>query len=200
MKKLSLALFISAIFLGGVLAPSVSHATTTGQTSADVTFTAGTLDITTAMPAINFGTIVLSQDTIVQSATSGTYTTTINDLRGGKSGYKLTVSASPLHATSGDSLKGHNITLANGTATFNGPTQGSAVAPIVTSAITADTLGPDNTPMASDVAIATANTNQGILKWDLNWTPENIKLTVQPGEAKAQSYSTTLNWVLSDAP
>lgn len=173
----------------------------TGSTPVDVNFASGLLTLDAVPNPFNFGTLAISDEVVTANLVStNTYSAGITDLRGSEAGYVLTVQAEPLTAFNGAKLDGSNITLDDGTAIFVGTEQGSATAPVVNQAITADTLDLNGDPVPTAVATAANNTTEGLQSWSIAWTGNNINLIVNPTEAQAVSYQTNLVWTLSDVP
>ena len=177
----------------------------TGETPATANFAGGDLSIEQTMNTIDFGTISLSDQSIVSSAQNGEYSTVVSDMRALPNGYRLTVAAAPLTATdaSGDALNGSNISFTGGTVSFDGVDQGLATAPsVIATQLIVDAQSADPTPAPVPVLVAEAipDSKQGWFSWKYSWDYSNVELTIQPGEALAKSYATTLNWTLSDVP
>ncbi|ETY73263.1 cell surface protein [Lactiplantibacillus fabifermentans T30PCM01] len=110
----------------------------------------------------------------------------VADVRGTNAGWNLTVTGSNMTSGS-DELKGATLALPEGTVTSTG-TNGGATAIAAT-----NVLG-----TSASVLNAASGTGAGVTADQLD--PSTINLTVPANAAKAQTYSATLDWTLSDAP
>jgi len=113
----------------------------------------------------------------------------VSDVRGTNAGWNLTVSGSPLKGVDGSTLKGATLALPTGSLTNTGSDSNGTAAVAVANAL--DTS-------AAQVLAAGKDTGAGITVDQLD--PSNIKLTVPANQAKAQGYTTSLTWNLSDTP
>ncbi|AVK64087.1 WxL domain-containing protein [Lactobacillus sp. CBA3606] len=112
----------------------------------------------------------------------------VSDTRGTNNGWSLQVSGSALKSTSGDTIEGGTLALPTGDVTNSGTATNDAKSVAVTNA-----LG-----TATNVLTAAKDGGAGVTVDQLD--PTNIKLTVPANTAKAEAYSTTVNWSLTDTP
>lgn len=190
----------------GFIAPSLHlHAAPeknqTGETRASVNFRSGNLILERVPKEFAFGTLPISSQP--QSATLSpkeVYTVAITDLRGTAGGYRLTAQAKPLTSYSGDTFNGNNITASAPKTEFIGENQGEATPPVVEESAILDALDANNESVPSLIATAKAGTTEGVLSWGINYTGDNIQLSVAPTEAKATEYYTNIVWTLNDVP
>ncbi|AMP19940.1 hypothetical protein AZF37_00970 [endosymbiont 'TC1' of Trimyema compressum] len=204
MKKKISVLLLGLIF-GLALPTSVLFADTvvsTTTTTASATFSLGTLTMNYVPANFTFGTLPVAISTV--TATLGaedSYDLGVTDSRGGTNGYNVTVKAGKMKSMDAQhTLGGNNIKLINGSTQLVTPGSVEATAPYVQPIIYVDFVDGSGVSVPSVVQDAQANTNQGLLEWKTSWTGNSISLIVLPGEAKAQTYSTSIIWTLNDVP
>lgn len=128
------------------------------------------------------------------SATDGLYDgktdlIEVSDVRGTNGGWTLSVTGSTLTGTDGAKIKGATLALPAGSVSNTGADSNGATATAVTDALNGS---------AATVLSAKANTGAGVTMDQIQ--PGDIKLMIPANTAKAQAYSSTLTWSLSDTP
>ena len=113
----------------------------------------------------------------------------VSDVRGTNAGWHLTVQGAQLTGADGTALTGATLALKDGSLTNSGTTSNGVVSSDVANAIN------DSSNL---ILNAPVNDGAGVTVDQID--PSNITLTVPANVAKAQAYSTTLNWTLADTP
>lgn len=113
----------------------------------------------------------------------------VSDVRGSNAGWTLSVSGGTLTGTDGDTIKGATLALPQGTVSNSGSDSNGATSTAADNVL-------DNT--SATVLGAGKDKGAGVTVDQLD--PAEIKLTIPANTTKAQAYSTTLNWSLSDTP
>lgn len=123
----------------------------------------------------------------------------VTDKRANPTGWHVTVKATPFTSASTHQLSGAYMIFNNGeTLSDLGAMYGKPIA-------VPFTLYTDN----QSVKVVSANPNEGRGSWITRWYPsnpstattnDNVTLTVYGGTMKAEAYTSTLTWTLTDAP
>ncbi|AVK61522.1 WxL domain-containing protein [Lactobacillus sp. CBA3605] len=113
----------------------------------------------------------------------------VSDTRGTNAGWSLQVSGSALKSESGDTIEGGTLALPVGDVTNSGSNGANGAKSV---AVT-NALG-----TATNVLTAANTMGAGVTVDQLD--PSDVKLTVPANTAKAEAYSTTVNWSLTDTP
>lgn len=199
MKRL---LFLGTILLWiiGLNTSSIFAATQSGTTGATVTFAGGLLTLNGVPNTFNFGSVSIGTSTSTQSLPTGNnYILTVTDTRGLLAGYRVAVSAPVLTSGDGAKLNGNNIRLSNPSANLVGTGLG-LLPPLINQNFYVDAVDGSGNAVPTTVSTAALNTLQGASQWQVVWSGNNVNLIVQPGEAQAKQYSTTITWTLYDTP
>ena len=122
----------------------------------------------------------------------------VSDVRGTNAGWKVTVKGDTLTGTDGATIKGATLTLPEGTVSNSGNATKTNANGAYASGQTVDLATTDSTVAGVQVLGAKANNGAGVTVSNLN--PANIKLNIPANTAKAQTYTTTLNWSMDDTP
>lgn len=184
----------------GLNTSSIFAATQSGTTGSTVTFAGGALTLNSVPNTFNFGSVSIGTSTTTQPLSAGNnYILTVTDTRGLLAGYHVTVSAPVLTSGDGSKLNGNNIRLTNPTTQLVGTGLG-LLPPVVNQTFYADAVDGLGSPVPSTVSTSALNTLQGGSQWQIIWPGNNVNLIVQPGEAQAKQYSTTITWTLYDTP
>ncbi|MHC9533415.1 WxL domain-containing protein [Dellaglioa sp. L3N] len=150
----------------------------------------GNLAIVYATDAISFGTdltIPTSKATTVNAIDM--LSLEVGDIRGTNAGWELDVAASDFVAKNGDVLTGAKVELGKGDVSVVDAAEGVK---------TAVSTGLTENDKAQAVLTAKDGIGSGITVDNIKKT--DISLTIPTGVAKAESYSSTMNWTLKDAP
>ncbi|CAM3277603.1 WxL domain-containing protein [Lactiplantibacillus plajomi] len=113
----------------------------------------------------------------------------VSDVRGTNAGWNLTASGSELKSGD-DKLVGASITLPGGDVTASGATKTNGAVSVAAKLAT--------TGEAQTVLNAAAGNGAGVTVDQIK--PSEIKLNVPANTAKAQTYTGSINWNLSDTP
>ena len=198
MKRKVFFLLTVLLLSAGTL--NLSAATQSKTTNATTTFLAGALTLNSVPATFDFGSNQITTSPVVATLAAGTYTVSITDLRTTVNGYSVTVSAPKLTSTTSHTLDGSNIQMKNGTAALIGTVNPSIIAPTVSQSFYVDQVDGSGNSIPTKVITAANAPLNGLLQWNVNWTGANVIMTVQPGEAYAEKYNTTITWTLSDTP
>ncbi len=169
---------MGTVFVG---AQSTFAATTAG----DTTTTAGSLTVT-APNAFSFGSFGLTGERIVKTATLTDLV--VNDARGSGLGWNLKVSASAL---------------ANGLKELSPGSLELTAAPSISTVAGGDLLGVTAAAGILDnggFIIANATADKGMGKFTFTFGENSLKLTMNPKETYAGTYTTTVTWDLLSGP
>lgn len=201
MKKKVFLFLITLLFgLGSLCSMNLLAASESKSTSVTTSFLAGPLTLNSVPTSFDFGSNQISTGVITKTLTSGNnYTVSITDLRTLVHGYRVTVSAPILATGDGTKLYGNNIQMNNGTPYLIGVINPIILAPTVAQSFHVDQIDGSGNPIPTTV-ITASGALTGLLQWDTRWTGSNISMIVQPGEAIAAQYTTTVTWTLYDAP
>lgn len=189
---LSLALLASLLLFSPVRAFAAEPEKDSRDTEADVTFTAGILEMKNA-PVLSFGSHPISSVKEEYEAARIDNNVQVSDLRGNGGGWGLTVALSRFHLqnTDTETLDGAYITVTNSdVAAVNG----NLSAPPATD---------PNLVLEADGSVTNvlkADPEKGLGVWDLNWKTDSTKLTVLPGTAQEGVNVADMNWLLQAAP
>lgn len=112
----------------------------------------------------------------------------VSDVRGTNAGWTLSVSGNPLQGKDGSLIKGASLALPQGVVSNAGESNGAYSVP-VSNALSGD---------SATVLSSKKDSGAGVTVNQLE--PNDIKLEVPANSAKAQEYTSTLNWTLSDTP
>jgi hypothetical protein len=161
------------------------------STTADIEFTPGTLNLTAA-PVIKFGSHPIVAEGTTYTATSITPALQVTDARGSFTGWNVSVKASHFKVGADPSLDGATIRLEGGIVASTAGTSEN-FAPVTEEAITVPTTD-------ALVPVLEAQANKGMGLWEAEWANTGVFLDILGGTAKTGANSSTLEWVLSDAP
>ncbi|NMD72509.1 WxL domain-containing protein [Bacillus sp. DNRA2] len=147
---------------------------------------------------LNFGSQIVSLETMTYEANELKPFIQVTDKRGNPTGWKVTVSASAFTSASTDTLEGAYLEFNNGE-------------------LVKDSENPSLPPAIATTFILTTNNaafkfmnaqpNSGRGSWITRWYPlvgvetnDSVTLTVIGGTMRAEAYTSTLTWTLTDAP
>ena len=147
---------------------------------------------------ITFGSQTISGSQKVYNANELKPFVQVTDTRGTGAGWNVIAKASVFNDGTNDSLKGSTISFTGGYAISSNP---SATKPIPSSPVV---LATDST----EATVVSAATNSGLGTWVNRWYPtettavsnDNVTLTVPAGSATAGTHTSTITWILADAP
>lgn len=166
-------------FIGG------QSAFAAGTTTGDTTVTGGVLEVT-APDSFTFGTFGLTGEKVEKTVTLSDLV--VNDATGSGLGWDLTVSASAL---------------TNGTKTLSPGSLELTAVPEIVAVEGADATGVTSAKGILDnggFSIAKATADKGMGKFTFTFPTDSVKLTMNPKETYAGTYTTTVTWDLLAAP
>ncbi|MGL5042517.1 MAG: WxL domain-containing protein [Culicoidibacterales bacterium] len=200
MKRLFFALF-SAVMFSAFVVTNVQAEDQTGKTGVTVTFGQGELILNQVPEIFDFGILPISTATVVRSLPreeKKEYNLVVTDTRGSETGYSVSVRTERLSAKE-VKLQGNNISLIKPEVRQLTDSIHSK-APVVRDEFFADAVDGEGNAVPTVISTARNFTPEGSLTWQAGWAADHIRLIVQPGEASALSYYTTIVWTLSDVP
>lgn len=204
MKKNTIITIVAILTSSATFFPVTSLAAEKDQegiTQADANFEAGRLVLNRVPDKFDFGTLPISTDTVTKPLPKDEqYSLVVTDTRGRENGYRVTVSVPAMTSLDGEhSLKGNNILLIDPKVTPLGEFEQTS-APTANNKFYADSVDEEGEPLPTEILIAKNDTDEGLLAWQTAWAGNNIRFSVQPGEAQSRLYRTNIMWTLSDAP
>lgn len=149
---------------------------------------------TSEIDVLNNKSLDLDQTSAATTLWKSNAVVEVSDVRGTNAGWKVNVKGDTLTGTDGSAIKGATLTLPQGTVTNSGDTANGATA----TGETVDLSTTDSTVAGVQVLGAKADNGAGVTVSNLD--PSAIKLNIPANTAKAQTYTTTLNWTMDDTP
>jgi hypothetical protein len=187
-KKMIIMLIGFGLMVGMI---STAYAATSGTTTVEFTVLGGSLGITEPDASIDFNTITIDGSQVVRNANLGVLV--VEDLTGAGSGWNVTVEASQF--SDGTNLAPTSILTLQGISSVT-PDGTSSPSPNIVSG------APYVLDGGSAKKILSAAVNEGMGKYQVQFVPDALRLTVNTSELKESvlPYQSTVTWSIVSGP